>query len=366
MPLALYIDETGDFSDARARDVAVCGLFGDERLHAHVAPRLRAAAAEFAPEVPWPWHAAHLNRGVMWALWHAAEPRSDAPAAFWREPADQLAEKVRPHAQQAWRQSFEALRVGRRPKLEWVQEIERAAWIHDPEGLEPLEVRQSQVLSFLTAWLAQFAVHARSVAAVIAAESAILDGAQRDRYLALLPVTVGRAVDLALTEPVQGLESTELHLHVLDRDVIDNSIGKTGLHLRHLHAAATLATGSPQRERRRAGQLVRVIPVEVTTFSDDAHASFVLADRLANAAGRVLRNGATADYVSLAAALTQETGLTFWPEVERSCVAAGGPAQAYIDHHRDQGLHPRPGAPDLKSCRPWAASQARAWAAELA
>ncbi len=368
MPLSLYIDETGNFDAAFSHDVAICGLLADDVVHRNLAARLRPAAEAFAPEVPWPWHAAHLNRAVMWALWHDALPKAVDADAFWREPAEQLADLVRTHAPRNWRTATDALRTGRRPDMDDVGAVEQAARAHDPAGLAALAVRQSQVLAFLDYCLTTLVEQAGSSPAVFAAEALRPEEASRaDRYLALLPSAVSRAVDLAIVDPPNCGKSFELHLYVLGRHVVDPVLGTaTDLHQRHLQQAAATATQVISRSRAHGATTVRVVPVEVAKFQGDVHGSFVLADRLANSAGRAFRKAAGKSHAHLATVLQHETGVPIAESATRSPLAAGQPAQSYIDHHRGCGVHPRPDAPDLSSCRPWAAEQARAWAEELA
>lgn len=354
MNYQLYADETGDFAKA-AELVAVCALSVPE-AEVSLLQAMREGAEAFAPEVPWPWHAAHLNQPVSWALWHAHRPVGQAD---WHPAASALAQLLAREAPALWQTCMDSLQHQRRPPMPELKQLGTRALSRAPDQLNLLCRRARAVREWLDQAL-RATVARPDVLGVVAFED---DGGSptQDRYLQLLQVAFARSADaLVASGPAPSTTETVLWLHVQNRLVRDPTLGVlTQLGQRHLEAAAVTAAGSPERRLVRQGRKVRLVPADAPAF--DQHVDFlhVLTDRLANRSRTPLKtySGDTRDLQTVCAQIWGSEGC---PEGQL-VFAPGGQAWEPLAAARNGG----PVTPTPHPVR-WRAQAVAHWHKELA
>jgi hypothetical protein len=342
----LFVDETGRFGDVESPVACVGLLLARDHPEAQE-HRLRLSLGRIAPQLPWPFHAAHLNLPVYYALGRAAQAH----------PMDRVVlEGLRERAPELLGSVLDALARGRRPRYELVLQLDRLCAPHSRayEELEKERARfRAAVLRHVRALTGagpegtegtegpgRVLLFCAAEASDAAAAPEIPDRFQVDsaRYLALLETLLQRVVHVLARWP--GGEVHDVGAQVLTRDVSDIARGTR----RRMCAAdieAILDRLGDGSER------VRVRVEAVPDFTAAVHPMMVVADFAANRSYGVLAQGRRGCLTEVETQLRSRAG---------GSVRSGTPPRSHVSSF----THP-PAPPEAVQAFCWAVEQAAEW-----
>lgn len=268
-----YVDESGVFED-RLDAVTAGGLLLDDSN-----VDVRASLELAMPGFPWPLHAAHVNRPLVWALSAAASASEEQPL---KSPFQEVLVALRRSQNNLVRQALVRLRRGEWPPYQTLLDLEAALREEAPSSFQALTTHVKHART-----LVRRVGAALQGSTVVASEAswniADVESARRrtgheptDRYYALLTSAIRRARDV-----VARRGGSRLLLTVLSRGVYSPE-----------HRRMQLLT------REDVETLIAELPpspcaIEVQTIAlwrADVPAPCVVADFCSNAARRVLRD----------------------------------------------------------------------------
>jgi hypothetical protein len=356
----LFIDESGDFSDPED-EVVVAGLLVRDDAAGASSVQLRASLQAAAPELPWPLKASYLNRPVLFALAQACRP--DAAHSRSADDAEAIVRHLNTVAAGDVAVVLDDLRAGHRLPYERVAKLDTLAQqVPQYQAVRRLAGESTaQIGRLLHALAGQsgesplvlVAACGETVRGDVSATAPGADLATR-RYLDMLHGVIIRAADIL----GRGEGRQQLHLHVLERPVREEILGRvtaTMLHLRHVGPLARAVEGL----YAGPGAPVSIKLDQICAYDARLHPTLVLADFLANRGRRALRHP-SGHLTAVEDALRAEV-----PCSVRSCeppashLAAAGWAQDGIERTR-RGETDTLGSPPSGS-RAWAVEQAAEW-----
>lgn len=366
----LYVDESGDFSNAHDC-VVVAGLLLNQAATGTGEATLRSVLGQAAPHIPWPLHASIIHLPVAHAFWAKRAGPNQCSTELSRASADAL-EWAAQRSREIVDQVLGALAANREPSFGKLKTLDVALSGAAPDLHRVLSKFARDVMTRVhevVRTLANGWLENGQAALFCAAEPLVGDavpaGSSGDRYLSLLETLLERLLDFL----DWAGDDHCVNLRVLRRNVRDPMLGATApLHVRHLHTMVSELTGSPRGRLQGAHGAVKLAPVDTPAFDGTAHPGLVLADLTANRLRRAVFNGGNLDRLNRAV-----SQLTAFPVLNGPAslptVAATGDLRRCVGaiRHRDAGplpanLH----ALDDTHFEAWSRQQARRWMELLA
>ena len=283
---SLYVDESGDFSDAWI-SVVVGGLLVRADAERGGPEPLRRQLLGAIPIEFWPLHAAQINLPVWFALVHAAVVADRTPV----DPTSAAAIAcLRTHCGAHLDAALADLTNGHEPRFDALRAMNHILRQHQPVDYITLEhwgrtlwAKVATLVEALAASnggadlpaVAVFAAGETDLSPIDPAEGSMDEDA---RYKELLACALERVAS------VLGRTEGRHHvgLHVLGRRVFNRVLG------RHTPLLLSDVAALAQPINERFAPRVRLVANEVARFDRDVHPALVLADFAANHARRAL------------------------------------------------------------------------------
>ena len=323
----LFLDESGDF-DGR-EPVCVAGLLVPERDTPRLAAAMRRLLDQVAPQLPWPLHAAHMNRAAFHA---AAFARTGRARDDEREILEQSAAALERLGGERWKNLLESMAGGRSDPSAFQQPFNLLR-ARDPALAGALSDVQSGARARFRQALLHFGETVEGGALLVAAaDQRAAMNVPLDRYLHVLEVLFER-VFAVLRGGVH-----EVRILCADRLVrIAEGLPRFPLTAWHVGEAVRAAERFPLQPPRpgETDPHVRLVPVEPARWGDEVHPGLVFADFVANTLRTPLSNASAwrqlGDQVHRTLALSMETVAAALPGAgPLPTAAATGEARAAV------------------------------------